>query len=92
MTGPDCWRTMFQCAGTENPLPDMIALARQHGAKDAGGWQQAVMPYFVDTSGRWTAIFTFSPAAKLYGPTGIGILYVKEGVAARIPPMGRAGR
>lgn len=25
--------------GTENPLPDMIALARQHGAKSAGGWR-----------------------------------------------------
>ncbi|SPW58256.1 cysteine desulfurase (selenocysteine lyase) [Escherichia coli] len=40
---------------------------------------------------RWIATFTCSPGHKLYGPTGIGILYVKEALLQEMPPWEGGG-
>ncbi|OHJ16187.1 cysteine desulfurase SufS [Salmonella enterica] len=76
--------------GTENPLPDMIALARQHGAKVLVDGAQAVMPHAVDVQALDCDFYVFS-GHKLYGPTGIGILYVKEALLQEMPPWEGGG-
>ncbi|EAZ4876937.1 cysteine desulfurase SufS [Salmonella enterica] len=76
--------------GTENPLPDMIALARQHGAKVLVDGAQAVMHHAVDVQVLDCDFYVFS-GHKLYGPTGIGILYVKEALLQEMPPWEGGG-
>ncbi|EAA2618744.1 cysteine desulfurase SufS [Salmonella enterica] len=76
--------------GTENPLPDMIALARQHGAKVQVDGAQAVMHHAVDVQALDCDFYVFS-GHKLYGPTGIGILYVKEALLQEMPPWEGGG-
>lgn len=76
--------------GTENPLPDMIALARQHGAKVLVDGAQAVMHHAVDAQALDCDFYVFS-GHKLYGPTGIGILYVKEALLQEMPPWEGGG-
>ncbi|WP_080151334.1 cysteine desulfurase SufS [Salmonella enterica] len=76
--------------GTENPLPDMIALARQHGAKVLVDGAQAVMHHAVDVQALGCDFYVFS-GHKLYGPTGIGILYVKEALLQEMPPWEGGG-
>ncbi len=46
--------------GTENPLPDMIALARQHGAKVLVDGAQAVMHHTVDVQALDCDFYVFS--------------------------------
>lgn len=76
--------------GTENPLPDMIALARQHGAKVLVDGAQAVMHHAVDVQALDCDFYVFA-GHKLYGPTGIGILYVKEALLQEMPPWEGGG-
>ncbi|ELW2871680.1 cysteine desulfurase SufS [Salmonella enterica] len=76
--------------GTENPLLDMIALARQHGAKVLVDGAQAVMHHAVDVQALDCDFYVFS-GHKLYGPTGIGILYVKEALLQEMPPWEGGG-
>lgn len=76
--------------GTENPLQDMIALARQHGAKVLVDGAQAVMHHAVDVQALDCDFYVFS-GHKLYGPTGIGILYVKEALLQEMPPWEGGG-
>ncbi|EMB7414912.1 cysteine desulfurase SufS [Salmonella enterica] len=76
--------------GTENPLPDMIALARQHGAKVLVDGAQTVMHHAVDVQALDCDFYVFS-GHKLYGPTGIGILYVKEALLQEMPPWEGGG-
>lgn len=76
--------------GTENPLPEMIALARRHGAKVLVDGAQAVMHHAVDVQALDCDFYVFS-GHKLYGPTGIGILYVKEALLQEMPPWEGGG-
>lgn len=76
--------------GTENPIAEMTALAHQHGAKVLVDGAQAVMHHTVDVQALDCDFYTFS-AHKLYGPTGIGILYVKEDILQAMPPWEGGG-
>ena len=76
--------------GTENPIAEMTALAHQHGAKVLVDGAQAVMHHSVDVQALDCDFYTFS-AHKLYGPTGIGILYVKEDILQAMPPWEGGG-
>ena len=76
--------------GTENPVAEMTALAHQHGAKVLVDGAQAVMHHSVDVQALDCDFYTFS-AHKLYGPTGIGILYVKEDILQAMPPWEGGG-
>ncbi|MFT2243225.1 cysteine desulfurase [Escherichia coli] len=71
--------------GTENPLAEMITLAHQHGTKVLVDGAQAVMHHPVDVQALDCDFYVFS-GHKLYGPTGIGILYVKEALLQEMPP------
>ncbi len=76
--------------GTENPIAEMIALAHQHGAKVLVDGAQAVIHHSVDVQALDCDFYAFS-AHKLYGPTGIGILYVKEDILQAMPPWEGGG-
>ncbi|WP_312274790.1 cysteine desulfurase SufS [Pseudescherichia sp.] len=76
--------------GTENPIAEMTALAHQHGAKVLVDGAQAVIHHTVDVQALDCDFYAFS-AHKLYGPTGIGILYVKEDILQTMPPWEGGG-
>ncbi len=76
--------------GTENPLAEMIALAHQHGAKVLVDGAQAVMHHPVDVQALDCDFYVFS-GHKLYGPTGIGVLYAREAILQYMPPWEGGG-
>ncbi|MFY2738613.1 cysteine desulfurase SufS [Pseudocitrobacter faecalis] len=76
--------------GTENPVAALIALAHQHGAKALIDGAQAVMHHPVDVQALDCDFYAFS-GHKLYGPTGIGVLYVKEEILQAMPPWEGGG-
>ncbi|NCF03803.1 cysteine desulfurase SufS [Kosakonia sp. MH5] len=76
--------------GTENPVAEMIALAHQQGAKVLVDGAQAVMHHPVDVQALDCDFYVFS-GHKLYGPTGIGVLYAKEDILQAMPPWEGGG-
>ncbi|CAI8811355.1 cysteine desulfurase SufS [Kosakonia quasisacchari] len=76
--------------GTENPVADIITLAHQHGAKVLVDGAQAVMHHPVDVQALDCDFYVFS-GHKLYGPTGIGVLYAKEDILQDMPPWEGGG-
>ncbi|PDO84431.1 MULTISPECIES: cysteine desulfurase SufS [Kosakonia] len=76
--------------GTENPVAEIIALAHQHGAKVLVDGAQAVMHHPVDVQALDCDFYVFS-GHKLYGPTGIGVLYAKEAILQDMPPWEGGG-
>ncbi|VTP13465.1 Cysteine desulfurase [Phytobacter ursingii] len=76
--------------GTENPVADIINLAHQHGAKVLIDGAQAIMHHPVDVQALDCDFYVFS-GHKLYGPTGIGVLYVKEDILQAMPPWEGGG-
>jgi cysteine desulfurase/selenocysteine lyase len=77
--------------GTENPVAEIIEKAHQAGAKVLVDGAQAVMHHAVDVQALDCDFYVFS-GHKLYGPTGIGVLYVKEEILQAMPPWEGAGR
>ncbi len=76
--------------GTENPVAEMIALAHQHGAKVLIDGAQAIMHHTVDVQALDCDFYVFS-GHKLYGPTGIGVLYAREDILQAMPPWEGGG-
>lgn len=76
--------------GTENPVADIINVVHQHGAKVLIDGAQAVMHHAVDVQALDCDFYLFS-AHKLYGPTGVGILYAKEAILQEMPPWEGGG-
>ncbi len=76
--------------GTENPIQALIELAHQLGAKVLVDGAQAVMHHTVDVQALDCDFYVFS-AHKLYGPTGIGVLYTKEDILQEMPPWEGGG-
>lgn len=76
--------------GTENPIAEITALAHQYGAKVLVDGAQAVMHHPVDVQALDCDFYVFS-AHKLYGPTGIGVLYVKDVILQAMPPWEGGG-
>lgn len=76
--------------GTQNPVQALIELAHQHGAKVLVDGAQAVMHHTVDVQALDCDFYVFS-AHKLYGPTGIGVLYTKEDILQDMPPWEGGG-
>jgi cysteine desulfurase/selenocysteine lyase len=71
--------------GTENPVAEIIEKAHQAGAKVLIDGAQAVMHHAVDVQALDCDFYVFS-GHKLYGPTGIGVLYVKDAILQAMPP------
>ena len=66
--------------GTVNPLKQMVAMAHAQGIPVLVDGAQAVPHIAVDVQELDCDFYAFS-AHKMYGPTGIGVLYGKAGAA-----------
>ncbi|HET9869340.1 MAG TPA: cysteine desulfurase, partial [bacterium] len=76
--------------GTVTPLRDIIRLAHDQGAKVLVDGAQAVAHQAVDVRGMDCDFYVFS-AHKLYGPTGVGVLYGKLALLNAMPPYQGGG-
>jgi cysteine desulfurase/selenocysteine lyase len=76
--------------GTVNPAKEIIALAHEAGAWTLVDGAQAVPHMQVDVRALDADFYTFS-AHKIYGPTGIGVLYGKEALLHELPPYQGGG-
>jgi len=76
--------------GCETPLAELIALARGCGACVLVDGAQAVMHHPVDVQALDCDFYVFS-GHKLYGPTGIGVLYAKAAILQDMPPWEGGG-
>ena len=71
--------------GTVNPVKDIIRIAHEHGVPVLIDGAQSTPHMAVDVQDLDCDFFAFS-GHKIYGPTGIGVLYGKEEWLDRIPP------
>ncbi len=76
--------------GTVNPIEQIVALARDAGAVILVDGAQAVMHQVVDVQALDCDFYVFS-AHKLYGPTGVGVLYGKKALLDSMPPWQGGG-
>ncbi|MCR5850488.1 MAG: cysteine desulfurase [Bacteroidaceae bacterium] len=71
--------------GTINPVRDIIRIAHEHGVPVLIDGAQSTPHMPIDVQELDCDFFAFS-GHKIYGPTGIGVLYGKEDWLDRIPP------
>ncbi len=76
--------------GTVNPLREMIELAHRSGVPVLVDGAQAVPHFAVDVQALDCDFYTFS-GHKVYGPTGIGVLYGKVALLNAMPPYQGGG-
>lgn len=76
--------------GTVNPVREMIRIARSHGVPVLIDGAQSTPHFKVDVQELDCDFFAFS-GHKIYGPTGIGVLYGKEEWLDRMPPYQGGG-
>jgi len=76
--------------GTINPLRQMIAIAHAEGVPVLVDGAQAVPHLAVDVQALDADFYTFS-GHKMYGPTGIGVLYGKAALLDAMPPYQGGG-
>ena len=76
--------------GTVNPIGEMIRIAHEHDVPFAVDGAQGVPHIKVDVQALDADFYAFS-AHKIYGPTGIGVLYGKEQWLDRMPPYQGGG-
>ena len=76
--------------GTINPIENMINLAHEYGAKVLIDGAQATSHTSVDVKKLNCDFYVFS-GHKLFGPTGIGVLYGKEDLLEKMPPYQGGG-
>ncbi len=76
--------------GTVNPVKQMAAVAHAHGARILVDGAQSVPHFTVNVQDIDCDFLTFS-GHKVYGPTGIGVLYGKEELLDRMPPYQGGG-
>jgi cysteine desulfurase/selenocysteine lyase len=76
--------------GTVNPIKEMIALAHDHGIPVLVDGAQAMPHMRVDVRELDADFYTFS-SHKMFGPTGVGVLYGKEKLLNAMPPYQGGG-
>lgn len=76
--------------GTVNPVREMIRIAHSHGVPVLIDGAQSTPHFRVDVQELDCDFFAFS-GHKIYGPTGIGVLYGKEKWLDRMPPYQGGG-
>ncbi len=76
--------------GTVNPVAEMAAYAHEHGAIVCIDGAQAMAHEKVDVKALGADFYAFS-SHKMYGPTGIGILYGRRELLEAMPPYQGGG-
>ncbi len=76
--------------GTINPVKDIIDIAHEHDIVVLLDGAQSVAHLSVDVQALDCDFFAFS-GHKLYGPTGIGVLYGKQALLEKMPPYQGGG-
>lgn len=76
--------------GTVNPVAEMAAIAHDHGALILVDGAQAVPHQRVDVQALDADFYAFS-GHKVYGPTGVGVLYGKASLLEAMPPWQGGG-
>ncbi|MCC5900332.1 MAG: cysteine desulfurase [Halomonas sp.] len=76
--------------GTINPVKEMAALAHQYGALILIDGAQAAPHLKVDVQAIDADFYAFS-GHKVYGPTGVGVLYGKKSLLEAMPPWQGGG-
>ena len=76
--------------GTINPVEKIIRIAHQHGIPVLVDGAQSAPHFKVDVQAMDCDFYAFS-GHKMYGPTGIGVLYGKEEWLEKLPPYQGGG-
>ena len=76
--------------GTINPAKEIVDIAHGHGVPVLLDGAQAIAHMEVDVRELGCDFYAFS-GHKLYGPTGIGVLYGKESLLEEMPPYQAGG-
>jgi len=76
--------------GTVNPIADIITLAKQVNAKVFIDGAQAIAHWSIDVQALGCDFYAFS-GHKMYGPTGIGVLWGKQAELEALPPWQGGG-
>ena len=76
--------------GTINPVEEIIKIAHAHGIPVLVDGAQSAPHFKVDVQAMDCDFFAFS-GHKMYGPTGIGVLYGKEEWLEKLPPYQGGG-
>lgn len=76
--------------GTVNPVLEMTAAAKSHGATVLLDAAQAVPHFSIDVQALGADFLTFS-GHKVYAPTGIGVLWGRLGLLKSLPPWKGGG-
>ena len=76
--------------GTVNPVDEIVRIAHAHGIPVLVDGAQSAPHFQVDVQAMDCDFFAFS-GHKMYGPTGIGVLYGKEAWLEKLPPYQGGG-
>ena len=76
--------------GTVNPVKQIIDIAHSHGVPVLVDGAQATAHMAVDVQALDADFYAFS-AHKMYGPSGVGVLYGKKALLADMPPYQGGG-
>lgn len=85
-----CVAHVSNVLGTVNPVKEMIATAHAHGVPVLVDGAQSVPHMAVDVQALDADFYVFS-GHKVYGPTGVGVLYGKEDWLDKLPPYQGGG-
>jgi cysteine desulfurase/selenocysteine lyase len=76
--------------GTINPIAEIVKKAHAVGAKVVVDGAQSIQHMAIDVQALDCDFFVFS-GHKVFGPTGIGVLYGKEALLEKMPPYQGGG-
>lgn len=85
-----CVAHVSNVLGTVNPVREMIVAAHAHGVPVLVDGAQSIPHMPVDVQALDADFYVFS-GHKVYGPTGVGVLYGKEDWLDKLPPYQGGG-
>ncbi len=85
-----CCAHVSNVLGTVNPVKDIITIAHEHNVPVLIDGAQSTPHFKVDMQELDCDFFAFS-GHKIYGPTGVGVLYGKEEWLDKLPPYQGGG-